>query len=353
MNIKSLLIGSAAATAAVSGAQAADAIVIPQPEPMEYVRVCDVYGAGFFYIPGTETCLKIGGYARYQIDWAEGDDGWRKLARGTLTVDARSETEYGTLGAFIELRANSSTTNPVPHLDNDGDALSTGVGGTVGLQQAIISLGGLSMGLSDTLYDAGLSGEFDSGGGDRVHFIRYTFDAANGVFVSVALEEADTNYDYTPNVVGSLGVAQGWGSATLWGAYDATAEEWAAKGIAKIKATSALTLELLGTYESGHSFYSVSNGSITGANLAGYEFSAGGYIKYAVSPKVAIGFGGQYFANQHNTQFDDYALGAVLDYQIVENFDAKLAVNYRDGDTYDANPTAGNWSGFARFTRSF
>ncbi|WP_244505397.1 porin, partial [Rhizobium sp. LCM 4573] len=49
MNIKSLLLGSAAALAAVSGAQAADAIVAAEPEPMEYVRVCDAFGAGYFY----------------------------------------------------------------------------------------------------------------------------------------------------------------------------------------------------------------------------------------------------------------------------------------------------------------
>ncbi len=50
MNIKSLILGSAAALVGVSGAQAADAI-IAEPEPVEYVRVCDAYGAGFFYIP--------------------------------------------------------------------------------------------------------------------------------------------------------------------------------------------------------------------------------------------------------------------------------------------------------------
>ncbi|MBX4869589.1 porin, partial [Rhizobium leguminosarum] len=64
MNIKSLLLGSAAALAVVSGAQAADAIVAAEPEPVEYVRVCDAYGTGYFYIPGTETCLKIEGYIR-------------------------------------------------------------------------------------------------------------------------------------------------------------------------------------------------------------------------------------------------------------------------------------------------
>jgi hypothetical protein len=71
MNIKSLLLGSAAALAVVSGAQAADAIVAAEPEPVEYVRVCDAYGTGYFYIPGTETCLKIEGYIRFQVDGGE------------------------------------------------------------------------------------------------------------------------------------------------------------------------------------------------------------------------------------------------------------------------------------------
>jgi hypothetical protein len=73
MNIKSLILGSAAALVAVTGARAADAIVvIPDPEPVEYVRVCDVYGAGYFYIPGTETCLRISGYYRYEIRYWPG-----------------------------------------------------------------------------------------------------------------------------------------------------------------------------------------------------------------------------------------------------------------------------------------
>ncbi|MFT4182552.1 MAG: porin, partial [Rhizobium sp.] len=49
MNIKSLLLGSAAALAAVSGAHAADAVVAAEPEPLEYVRICDAYGAGYFF----------------------------------------------------------------------------------------------------------------------------------------------------------------------------------------------------------------------------------------------------------------------------------------------------------------
>ncbi|TKB04475.1 MAG: porin, partial [Mesorhizobium sp.] len=57
MKMKRLLLGSSAALLAVSGARAADAVTVAEPEPAEYVKICDVYGAGYFYIPGTETCL--------------------------------------------------------------------------------------------------------------------------------------------------------------------------------------------------------------------------------------------------------------------------------------------------------
>lgn len=53
--VKSLLLGSAAGLVAVAGAQAAD-LPTKKSAPVEYVRVCDAYGAGFFYIPGTQTC---------------------------------------------------------------------------------------------------------------------------------------------------------------------------------------------------------------------------------------------------------------------------------------------------------
>ena len=40
-------------------AVAALAMMTPTPSdaaPVEYVRICSLYGAGFFYIPGTDTC---------------------------------------------------------------------------------------------------------------------------------------------------------------------------------------------------------------------------------------------------------------------------------------------------------
>lgn len=120
MKIKSLLFGSAAALVATTGAYAADTVVAPEPESVEYVRVCDAYGAGYFYIPGTETCLRVSGYVRY--DAAGGDnvygrgfvdrDGgvdtrrnsWDNKARFTLRLSTASETDLGTLKTFAETR---------------------------------------------------------------------------------------------------------------------------------------------------------------------------------------------------------------------------------------------------------
>ena len=71
MNIKSLLLGSAAVFAVAGAAHAADAIVAAEPEPLEYVRICDAYGVGYFYIPGSETCLKISGKVRTEGQWGD------------------------------------------------------------------------------------------------------------------------------------------------------------------------------------------------------------------------------------------------------------------------------------------
>src|SRR5260221_9863304 len=62
--VKRVLLGSAAGVFAVAGAQAADLAV--KAKPVEYVKVCSLYGAGFWYVPGTDTCIKIGAYVKLQ-----------------------------------------------------------------------------------------------------------------------------------------------------------------------------------------------------------------------------------------------------------------------------------------------
>ena len=94
----------------MGGAQAADLPV--KAKAVEYVKVCSLYGAGFYYIPGTDTCIKLGGYLR--VDAALGTNGVYNLAnlnpggghnqlsnyyttrsREELFIDTRTATEYG------------------------------------------------------------------------------------------------------------------------------------------------------------------------------------------------------------------------------------------------------------------
>ena len=65
--VKSLLLGSAAGLVAVAGAQAADLPV--KAKPVQYVKICSLYGVGFYYIPGTDMCIKIGGWVRAEYAW--------------------------------------------------------------------------------------------------------------------------------------------------------------------------------------------------------------------------------------------------------------------------------------------
>ena len=353
MNIKSLLIGSAAALVAVSGARAADAVVA-EPEAVEYVRVCDAYGAGFFYIPGTETCLKIGGYVRYQINFTEGDSGWRKSASAQLHFTASSETELGTLTSYIEMSANRLSgpqgrifldTNNNGVRDPGEDARDEG---DFAFDMAWISLGGLSMGWNgDGNFDGGINGEFDSFGGRGVHFIKYTFSGSNGLTASLALEEEDYNVDYMPNIVGKVSYSAGMFGVDVWAAYDDDVnavgdDEFALKGIVTAKASDALTLQLGATYNSGTSIYS-----------NGYDWSVGASAMYQVNEKLALTAGGQYFADRHGTSLDGFAIGAVVDYKIVNGLTSKLALNYNDSDDGIAATDDSSFSGFLRFERAF
>jgi hypothetical protein len=229
MNIKSLLLGSAAALVAVSGARAADAVVapLPEPHPVEYVRVCDTYGTGYYYIPGTEICLKVGGYVRYDIglgdlfgDDTDGDDEadtYHKRGRFALRMEARTETELGTLQGKVQVNFDWSTGDGIDtHPVADGESL----------ERAWVKLGGFMIGVEDSLFSTwlgGASGVVNDGlipyAPFTTHQISYTFDAGNGFSLMAGVEEGnddDSFYstfgpdhafsqgailDYTPHVL--------------------------------------------------------------------------------------------------------------------------------------------------------
>ena len=66
--IKSLLLGTAAGFAATAGVQAAD-LPSKKAAPVDYVRVCTIGSFTGFVIPGSDVCLKVGGFVRWQYTY--------------------------------------------------------------------------------------------------------------------------------------------------------------------------------------------------------------------------------------------------------------------------------------------
>ena len=110
--VKSLLLGSAAGLFAVAGAQAAD-LPVKKAAPVDYVRVCSTYGTGYWFLPGTDICLRISGYMRADYLYVEPGrsdfDATGFRARGRLNFDFRQPTEYGLLRAFIRYEVTRNT----------------------------------------------------------------------------------------------------------------------------------------------------------------------------------------------------------------------------------------------------
>ncbi|MBA5777635.1 porin [Stappia sp. F7233] len=247
MNIKSILLGAAAAAAAVSGAQAAD--LPAAPEPVDYVRVCDAFGSSFFYLPGTETCLRVAGRVRTEFRVRNfGDDpfpfgstgfqnrdqdGTTLRARGYVRLDARTQTEYGLLRNYTEIFVTQDT----------------GSGASVTLDRAFIQFGGLTAGRTTSFFDFYVGDTFasvlDAGFSDAtINLFGYTYSFGDGFSASVSVEDgverrsgiaqlsslglpittassalADRYGGHRlPDFVANLRVDQGWGSAQIMGA---------------------------------------------------------------------------------------------------------------------------------------
>src|ERR1700761_4864827 len=175
--VKSLVLGSAATLLALGGAQAADLPV--KAKAVEYVKVCSLYGAGFWYIPGTDTCIKIGGYMRIdstfnggiydQPAWS-GDlgqrnryfDDFNSRSRMALTVDTRTATEYGVVRTFAQGdfqfnnygTANSSAGTFATSLPGglSGSVLNNVGGGYVAVEYVFIQFAGFTFGKSASAY---------------------------------------------------------------------------------------------------------------------------------------------------------------------------------------------------------
>ena len=319
MNIKSLLLGSAAALAVVSGAHAADAIVAAEPEPAEYVKVCDAFGTGYFYIPGSETCLKIGGFARYQVnltyDSKADDYGWNTKAVGYFSLDAKSSSELGDVEGFIGV---------------EGDIYGGGATNDFYMDEAWLSVGGFKAGWFYSWLDAGLAGETDSIGGSKTEFVSasYTFKG-EGVSAGVAIDEL-VDGD-TIGLQGMLSASVGGVTADLVGYYDTDASEGGVRAILGAEVGPG-TFQLGALYNSGVNTY---NTTKEWAVAAAYAIKATDTL--TVTPGV------QYTENLDGS--DAWNAGVTVDYTLTEGLTTKTSVQYDNGT--DAV------TGFFRIQRSF
>ncbi|RWL80370.1 MAG: porin [Mesorhizobium sp.] len=393
MNIKSLLLGSAAALIAVSGARAADAVTVAEPEPAEYVKICDVYGAGYFYIPGTETCLRIGGYIRYDagigdvgsFDGARSNDvkdgknqgTWEKNTRFTLKTWTGQETELGTLKTYTEMRMNFGNSNADP--DSGPNAAGNK---DFDLHFAYIQLGGLRVGLDESAFDTfiGYAGNVIQDtlvpyGDFQTNVVQYYFDAGNGFSAVVSLEEGSgggndefghlygvgTIDSYVPHVVGGVKYTQGWGAITGVVAYDSNYEEVSGKIRLDVNVNDALSLFIMGGYGSDKHLKDLS-----------YDQPAGGRGFYKPwGGNWAVWGGGTYKFNEKTSlnlqvsadEWKNLGVAANVAYTLVPGFTVTAEVDYLHAGRFDdAGPENWAWTpatkknsvgGLLRFQRDF
>lgn len=204
--VKSLLLGSAAALAAAAGAQAAD-LPMRKAAPVEYVRVCTAYGAGFFYIPGTDTCLRVGGRARFEYNYQSlrsrnsSNSGYRGLGR--LNIDARTQTPYGTLRAFVRFEIASRSggylkSGTAERFANSffgtGQDTQTQLQKYVEVDKAYIQFAGFTAGRAASFFDfyahdVELIGSSLGSDVSATNLLAYTATFGSGFSASVAMED--------------------------------------------------------------------------------------------------------------------------------------------------------------------
>src|SRR5262249_34754088 len=197
-------------------AQAADLPV--KAKPVEYVKVCSLYGAGFWYVPGTDTCIKIGAYAKLQTTYnmsstgpfmqgfATGTVGGSDTSgrntrtdtapfafnnRGIISFDMRTQTEYGTLRSYVDGGATVT----------GGSSWNAGAGQEASVSflntRAFLQFAGFTAGRMRSFFDMYFQGTYAFAGQrfgndtspNGILGIAYTWQFGGGLSASLSLED--------------------------------------------------------------------------------------------------------------------------------------------------------------------
>src|SRR5689334_15972283 len=201
--VKSLLLGSAAGLAAVSGTQAADLPV--KAKPVEYVKICSLYGEGFYYIPGSQICLKIGGYVRADYGWnvrgartpnytgANGANDrtvspYSTRHRAHFNFDSRTQTAYGTLRTYVAVHIENRDVGSVTV--NPSRAFIQWAGFTFGHTKSFTDIPGTPQ--ADSFRSLMAAQNWSDTGGNGTNRIAYTWELGNGMALNVGADERRT-----------------------------------------------------------------------------------------------------------------------------------------------------------------
>lgn len=349
-SIRTVLLAATAASTS-SLAYSADAVVAADPEPMEYVRVCDAFGNGYFYIPGTETCLKFSGYVRFDVQGGEalgrdtdldGDgDAFDARSRSLLRIDTASDTEYGPLKTHTEIRFNYHGGYAGPNYASTGYDAGT----DIFLYQAFIDFYGFRVGKGESAFTtytnyAGnvIQDWVTKYGPFETNFIAYNYDNGNGLTGVLSLEDdRGEGKGYMPDFVVGIGYSAGAYGVKLVAGYDESMKEGGIKA------------RVDGSFGGFSAFFMA--GWNTDGDRGPNRFAAwsGDYALWAgVSAPLAEKF-------VLNTQLsydeaDNFAAVANVDFKVVDGFTVTPEVLYMDNfDRKDADA----WGGMLRFQRKF
>ena len=210
--LEKALLSSAATFAAFGAAHAAD-LPLTKAAPIEYVRVCGAYGAGFFYIPGTDTCLRLSGRARfdggYQPTYTRQNGGGGDTSgfqgRLRINLDARTQTAYGTLRAFVRLDAGARTGSSAVGTSGTQQRIGNAFPGLgvdqfgraqqyVNVDKAFIQFAGLTAGRASSFFDF-YAHDFELGGATlgsdvfSTNLLAYTATIGNGLSATLSIED--------------------------------------------------------------------------------------------------------------------------------------------------------------------
>ena len=304
--VKSLILSSAAALLAVSGAQAADLPV--KAKAVEYVRICSLYGAGFYFIPGTDTCIKLSGYLRVDVLANTNSDAsgnlsgaggaqnrftnaftWR--SREDFDIDTRTATEYGTVRTFFDatfswttdtyagLGTGASVYSSIGGVQAPNNANSGAVaGGSVGVYYAFIQFAGFTMGKAISPFSAPWQNypgnSFDGlvgGGGTVTGVNQFTYDFQLGGGVSATVAAVDPTAYYQAGINNTVLAGGGFGTSDIAGtaAPDFQGKVSVDQAWGLFQVTAAL--------HDNHAAYYTGPAGISGTELAGHPDDKWGY----------------------------------------------------------------------------